>query len=122
MVEQNCVYLDADDKDQEAWHLLGTDQTGQLLAHCRIVPKGSSYPEYVSLGRVDNSSKARKMGLGRELIFQALGYCENLFGKTPVKIGAQTYLLRFYDAFGFRSVGEEYLEDGIPHISMIKEW
>ena len=118
VVEQDCPYLDADGKDQNAWHLLGYDE-GQLLAYARIVGKGVSYEKYPSIGRVVISKKARGLGYGKLLMQVSLRECERLFGKIDIKISAQTYLLKFYNELGFQEVGEGYLEDNIPHIAMI---
>ena len=118
VVEQNCPYLDADGKDQAAWHLMGFEND-DLVLHTRLLPKGISYEEYASIGRVVNHPKVRGKGAGQLLMWKSIKLCHLLFGKTPIKIGAQTYLLKFYEKFGFRSTGEEYLEDGIPHTKMI---
>lgn len=119
VVEQNCAYLDADDRDQESWHLLGRDETGRLLSYTRLLPKGVAYPDYMSIGRVVNSPSVRGKGVGRAHFDKSIALCRHLFGEGPIKIGAQRYLLQFYESFGFRSTGEEYLEDGIPHVKMI---
>lgn len=119
VVEQNCPYLDADGKDIEAWHLMGRDERGRLLAYTRLLPEGVSYPGYSSIGRVVSAPVARGTGAGRLVMQRSIDLCRHLFGPLPVKIGAQTYLLRFYESLGFRSTGEEYLEDGIPHTKMI---
>jgi len=50
---------------------------------------------------------------------RSIDMCYHLFGRQPIKIGAQTYLLKFYESFGFQSTGEAYMEDGIPHTKMI---
>lgn len=120
IVEQNCPYLDADGKDLQSWHLLGRDEAGVLLAYVRILPIGVSYPEYPSIGRVVTSPSARGKGYGKELMEVAIETLYRLFGPSPIKIGAQTYLLKFYESLGFRSTGEEYLEDGIPHTKMVR--
>lgn len=120
-VEQDCVYLDADDKDQMSWHLLGKDEDGDLVAYLRILPKGTTYENYPSLGRIVTSSKVRRKGVGKLLVTEGLRHAENLFPKTAIKISAQTYLLKFYQSFDFAPVGEGYLEDGIPHIAMLKK-
>ncbi|MDX1942446.1 MAG: GNAT family N-acetyltransferase [Saprospiraceae bacterium] len=120
VVEQNCPYLDADGKDLKGWHLTGLNSENQLIAYARLLPKGVSYPDYPSIGRIATSAKARGTGAGRALVQEALIECNRLFENEAVKIGAQLYLLKFYQSFGFESIGEEYLEDGIPHIEMIK--
>lgn len=120
VVEQDCPYLDADGKDQDSWHLLGYEDK-ELVAYTRLVPLGISYEKYPSIGRVITAQKVRGRGIGVELMEKSIQRCEDLFGKMPIKIGAQVYLLKFYNSLGFESVGDSYLEDGIPHISMIKK-
>ena len=119
VVEQNCPFLDADGKDQAAWHLLARDTEGRLVAYTRLLPKGVSYDEYASIGRVANAQKIRGTGVGKVLMQKSIEWMAQLFPNEPVKIGAQTYLLTFYSSLGFVSTGEEYLEDGIPHTIMI---
>lgn len=118
VVEQNCVFQDADDKDQNSYHLMGFDND-RLVAYTRLVPPGEIYPE-ASVGRVVTSPKVRKSGAGRELMKQSIDEVYNLFGIRPIKIGAQLYLKKFYESLGFQQIGEVYLEDGIEHIYMIK--
>jgi ElaA protein len=118
-VEQSCPYQDADDKDQQSLHLMIVDDKKRLIAYSRLMPKGLSYPEHASIGRVVTSPLVRKTGIGKLLMKKSMEQIQILFGDVPVKIGAQTYLLRFYESLGFSSTGEEYLEDGIPHTKMI---
>ena len=118
VVEQNCPYLDADDKDREAWHLMGFDKNNTLIAYTRLLPKGISYEKYASIGRVVTAPKARKIGAGKNIMKASLDWCKQLFPLSPIKISAQTYLLDFYKNLGFTPVGEGYLEDDIPHIGM----
>lgn len=120
VVEQNCPYLDADGKDPASWHLMGRDEQGRLLCYTRLLPEGVSYPGFTSIGRVVSSPAARGTGVGRALMRQSIEMCRHLFGDRPIKIGAQTYLLRFYESLGFESTGEQYLEDGIPHTKMVR--
>ena len=119
-VEQNCPYQDCDGKDLESWHLMGRDEAGKLICYTRLLPAGLAYPEYVSIGRVVTSPSARGTGVGKILLEKSIATCQQLFGNQPIKIGAQTYLLKFYESFGFQSTGEAYLEDGIPHTKMIR--
>ena len=117
VVEQNCVFQDADDKDQECFHYMGWKDS-YLSAYVRIVPPGIAY-EYPSIGRVVNSPKARGTGIGKELMHTAIIKTHELFGNTSIKIGAQLYLKKFYESLGFKQTGEIYLEDGIEHIEMM---
>ena len=121
VVEQECAYLDADGKDEGAWHLIGLDKNGKLVAYARLLPKGISYENYPSFGRVATSESIRGKGIGRELMNQVLIWMEKLFPKENIKISAQCYLDKFYKSLGFEIVGDEYLEDGIPHYPMIRK-
>jgi ElaA protein len=118
IVEQNCPYLDCDDKDQESWHLFGRDAGGKLCCYTRLLPLGLAYLDYASIGRVVSSPSVRGTGAGRVLMDKSIELCRHIFQDAPLKIGAQSYLLKFYEGFGFISTGEEYLEDGIPHTKM----
>lgn len=117
VVEQNCVFLDMDNKDQQCHHLTGWEN-GSLLGYSRIVPCGISYVES-SIGRIVSSPGARGRGIGRELMRQSIDMLYALHGRRPIRIGAQYYLKRFYESFGFVQKGEIYLEDGIEHIEML---
>jgi ElaA protein len=118
VVEQNCVFQDADDKDQSSYHLMGFNNN-KLIAYTRLVPPGKIY-EQVSIGRVVTSPSVRGSGAGKELMKQSVDAVYNLFGAQPIKLGAQLYLKQFYGLFGFEQMSDVYLEDGIEHIYMIK--
>jgi ElaA protein len=118
VVEQNCVFLDQDERDQQCYHLMGTS-ADLLAAYTRIVPPGVIYGE-ASIGRVVTSPQVRGLGAGRMLMEQSIETVYSLFGKCVIKIGAQLYLKAFYESLGFMQVGEMYLEDGIEHIYMFK--
>ncbi len=120
IVEQNCPYLDCDGKDLESYHLLCYDTEQNLVAHSRLLPEGISYKGFVSIGRVVSAESVRGKGYGKLLMEESLLQIKLLFGELPIKIGAQSYLLKFYSSFGFVSTGEEYLEDGIPHTKMVR--
>ncbi len=118
VVEQNCAYLDLDNKDQKSFHLLGYE--GEILvAYTRLLPAGISFKE-ASIGRVVTLPKARKSGFGRRLMIESITGVYRLFGPQPIRIGAQLYLKKFYASFGFEKVSDIYLEDGIEHIEMLK--
>ena len=118
VLEQECLYLDADGKDRKSFHLMGFDGN-ELMAYARIVEPGISYKE-VSIGRILSSKNARGTGAGVELMNQALTRIELMYGKVPVRISAQSYLEKFYKKFGFEPTGKEYLEDEIPHMEMLR--
>lgn len=118
VVEQNCVFLDMDNKDQGSHHLMGSHDN-ELVAYVRLLPPGLAYDE-VSIGRVVSSPKHRGSGAGRELMLTAISAAAELFGPQPIRIGAQLYLKNFYSSLGFEPQGDIYLEDGIPHVIMLK--
>jgi len=122
VVEQDCPYLDADDKDQKSYHVCGIDESNIIQAYTRLVPKGISYPNYISIGRVVNSKSIRGMGYGTILMEKSIEEAKKLWPNIPIKISAQTYLIKFYNSLGFKEIGEEYLEDDLPHIAMINDF
>lgn len=119
VVEQNCVFLDQDDKDQKCYHLL-LYSADQLVGYSRLVPAGLSYQE-MAIGRVVSSPAMRGKGVGKLVMELSIEYCHKLFEVGVIRIGAQTYALEFYGALGFVSDGEVYDEDGIEHIEMIRK-
>lgn len=118
VVEQQCAYLDADDKDPLSLHFCGWDAE-TLVAYTRLVPAGVSYPEYPSIGRVVTAPEYRGLQLGRTLMKKSIDHCIEKFGPVPIKIGAQLYLDSFYRSLGFRKTSPVYLEDNIEHIEMV---
>ena len=118
VVEQNCPYVDFDNKDKDCWHLMAWDNNSQLVAYARLCPEGVSYPKDIAIGRVLVAAKARGTGLGKLLMQQAIDYASKLWDNENIRISAQDYLLNFYSQLGFVDTGKKYLEDGIPHTEM----
>lgn len=118
VVEQNCVYPDLDDKDRHAdsYHLMGYAD-GKLAAYLRLLPAGVSYPS-ISMGRIVISSEARQFGYGHKLLEQGLSLAQQLWPDQDIEIGAQEYLIDFYQRHGFVATSDVYIEDGIPHLDM----
>jgi ElaA protein len=119
VVEQNCAYQDCDGKDLKAYHLAGWEND-TLVAYSRLLPKGVSYPDAASIGRVVTSPLYRRQNSGRQLMVNSIENIYKLFGKVPIMIGAQLYLKKFYESFSFIQTSAVYLEDGIEHITMKK--
>jgi len=117
VVEQNCVYQDADNKDPHCYHLMGL-LNNKLIAYTRLLPPGLAYTE-ASIGRVVSSPSARGGGVGRELMEKSIEQVSQLFGTFSIKIGAQLYLHNFYTSLGFQQTSTVYLEDNIEHVEMI---
>ena len=116
VVEQDCAYLDADGHDFGAMHLLG-HLDGSLVAYVRAFGPGQFYAE-ASIGRVFTSAAIRGRGHGRPLMQEAMRRVAMEWGPCPIKIAAQSHLRAYYESLGFAVCGQEYLEDGIPHLPM----
>lgn len=119
VLEQQCVFLDQDNKDQQCHHLAGRHD-GQLMAYARMVPAGLSYP-YPSIGRVVVSPAGRGKMYGVALMNKSIETIHQLYGQVSIRIGAQLYLKKFYESFGFQQSSEIYDEDGIDHLEMTRE-
>jgi ElaA protein len=123
VVEQNCVFLDMDGLDAQCLHVLGevVDQDGTVHLHAstRLVPPGLAFAE-ASIGRVVTAPAARGGGIGHALMAESVRLLERLWGPQPIRIGAQAHLEAFYNRHGFVSDNKPYVEDGIPHIEMIR--
>jgi ElaA protein len=118
VVEQNCVFLDMDNKDQASLHICGWVDN-RLVAYTRLVPAGVAYEE-ASIGRVITSPEARGTGAGRKLMEKSIQLLYDAWGRQPIRLGAQVYLKKFYESLGFEQVSDIYIEDGIPHIEMVR--
>lgn len=122
IIEQNCIYPDFDGLDQAAHHVLGWVAAGggrRLGAYLRILAPGVKYTE-MSLGRVLTTKPARGGGIGRELLAQGIAHAQRLHPGHRIRIGAQHYLERFYQGFGFATISAPYDEDGILHVDMLR--
>ena len=118
VVEQDCVYQDIDYKDQKALHVLGF-KNDKIVAYTRVFKPGD-YFKYASIGRVVVAENERKFKYGYDIMEASIKAILEFYKETTIKISAQTYLTKFYNNLGFNQIGEEYLEDGIPHIAMLK--
>jgi ElaA protein len=116
VVEQNCVYLDIDDKDQKAVHIFGI-LDGKMVAYARLFNR-NDYFQNASIGRVISHADYRAQKIGHQLMQKSIQAIEEHFGESKITISAQLYLKKFYESHGFEQTSEMYLEDDIPHIEM----
>lgn len=119
VVEQESLYRDIDGQDPEALHLLvRLKPADKLVGILRLVTD----PEAgrARIGRVVIAPEGRGSGLGRKLMWAGITKAEELVADCTIDLAAQAHLERFYQSFGFATVSEEYLEDGIPHLDMIR--
>lgn len=118
VVEQKCAYpdLDGQDLDGDTHHLMGWEDD-QLMAYLRLLDPESQGGDVV-IGRVVTAPAGRGKGLGHAMMETALKQAEKHWPQVPIYLSAQAHLQRYYGQYGFVAVGEEYLEDDIPHIGM----
>jgi ElaA protein len=117
VVEQDCVYQDIDGKDLKALHIIGKKEE-KIVAYTRCFEPGYYFTE-AAIGRVVVLASERKYSYGHAIMKASIDAIKNRFATEAIKLSAQTYLIKFYQSHGFEPVGEEYLEDGIPHIAMV---
>lgn len=122
VVEQTCYYPDLDDldRDPQVRHIFcyeGKD----MLAYCRVLPPKLVYDNASAIGRVIVSDKARGKKLGYQLMQLATDCVDELWPEQKCKISAQEHLKSFYQTMGFEQISDMYLEDGIPHIAMLRK-
>jgi ElaA protein len=118
IVEQNCPYLDVDEKDLNSFHVFGVNQKRKIIATSRVLPPGVSYSE-ASIGRVAVAIDSRGTGIGDELNRVSMEFIRNNFGDIPIRLSAQKHLTNYYNKHGFKVVSDPYDEDGIPHVEML---
>tara|TARA_B100001778_G_scaffold69512_1_gene55077 strand:+ start:611 stop:1069 length:459 start_codon:yes stop_codon:yes gene_type:complete len=116
IVEQDCPYLDADNSDQNAFHLLCYEDN-KLIAYLRAFKPGVKY-EGSSMGRIVTEINSRGLGLGKEITKEGVKFLNKEYPNQEIVISAQHRLKNFYTDLGFIPRGEVYLEDDIDHIQM----
>ncbi len=121
VIEQDCIYVDVDNIDQKSYHVIGTDNNNVIQAYTRLISPDDYFDKYSCIGRVLTSKSIREKKQGYALMQFSIKKNMELWQDFPIKISAQLYLHRFYRTLGFKKNGEEYLEDNIPHIEMIRE-
>ena len=119
VVEQDCVYQDLDNKDQISVHIF-IKEKNEIVAYTRIFKSGDYYKN-PSIGRVVVSKKNRGKELGKKIMIYSIDYIQENLKGDKIELSAQKYLDKFYKDLDFYKIGEDYLEDGIPHQRMIKE-
>jgi ElaA protein len=119
VIEQDCPYQDLDGRDKVAEHLIVVED-GVMMATLRILSPGIAYKEW-SIGRVVVDETARGTGLGHRIMEEAVRWIDSKQGsRASIKLSAQEHLRSYYERHGFEQCGEGYLEDGIPHIPMLR--
>ncbi|RLV60453.1 GNAT family N-acetyltransferase [Parashewanella curva] len=120
VVEQACPYpeLDEKDRDSNSYHIFISDENGNITAYCRVLPPGLSYPQ-ASIGRVLVAQAYRNQRLATQLMQKAIDCAKNQWPQSDIQLGAQEYLVDFYQSLGFTTNSDMYLEDGLPHRDML---
>ena len=120
VLEQKCLYQDMDNLDKKAYHIV-LEEHNEIIGYSRIINKKEYYKNFCSIGRVMVKEKERKKEIGNKLVNYSIKKTKHIFNNAPIKISAQSYLIKFYEKIGFQYKGEDYLEDGIPHCAMYLE-
>lgn len=115
IVEQNCPYQDIDDVDHNAVHIW-LEEKGNIKAYLRVFDRDETCAQ---LGRVITTERGK--GFGGQVLREGIKACRDILRKDKIYIEAQCYATGFYEKEGFAAFGEEFLEDGIPHICMMRE-
>ncbi|MDQ5766991.1 GNAT family N-acetyltransferase [Thiothrix subterranea] len=115
--EQRICCADTDLHDLHAWHVTVWHE-GKLAAYLRILDPGEKYPE-PAIGRVITTHAYRRIGLGKRIMQVAIDHCTRLYPGQAIRISAQAHLETFYTRLGFITLGEQYLEEGVPHYAML---
>ena len=119
VVEQKSWYLDADGLDSCSLHLL-VKLNDILLGYLRLLPPKVKY-DTPSIGRIAILENYRGNKIGSRLVKEGMQKRSETFSTHSLTISAQEYLIKFYEAHGFKVFGEVYDEDGIPHVQMVKD-
>lgn len=118
VIEQNCPYQDLDGLDKVCYHLLTTNQKNEVVGTARIIPPGLLYTA-AGIGRIVLDESVRGENHGHELMRQCKQFIFSIFDNYEIELSAQKHLEQYYNKHGFISTGNEYEEDGIPHVKMI---
>lgn len=116
VVEQSCYYQELDDEDKEAFHV-SIYNNGIIVAVGRIIPDLNN--REVKIGRIAVKMNQRKKGFASSMMEDMLNFISKKYVDFSVLLSAQTYLIKFYQSYGFNEIGDTYLEDGIEHINMV---
>ena len=116
VVEQCCYYQELDNEDKEAFHV-SIYNDGIIVAVGRIIP--NLHNKEVKIGRIAVKMEHRKKGLAYKIMKDIMYFISKRYKNFSVLLSAQTYLIEFYQSFGFKEIGNTYLEDGIEHINMV---
>jgi ElaA protein len=118
VVGQKIIYVDPDGEDFSALHCVGS-LDGEPVAYLRLFPEPNQANE-IKFGRVLTKNSVRSLGYGKQLIQELMDYYANHLSHFTLKCSAQLYLQKFYESLGFKTCGDVYLEENIPHVLMRK--
>ena len=112
LMEQNIVCRDFDGVDYDALHCF-LWEGNKVVAYLRAY-RGDNGE--VHIGRV--LSITHGVGLGKRLMIESMPIIKEKFGCDSISLHSQCHAEDFYKKLGFESVGEIFIEEGIPHIMM----
>lgn len=109
--------LERDEHDDSATHILAQDENGRVLGTARL----RYLEDTAKIERVAVLEEARGKGVGRGIMAFIIENAAEKGDIAKLKLGSQTHAIPFYAALGFETVGEEYMDAGIPHRDMVKD-
>ena len=115
VVEQERIYHELDAKDLEEVHVFHTNEGGEIDAYARVFVEG----EHLVFGRVVTAKSSRGKGLGGQLIREILSFCAEKWPGKEIKIEAQEQVVVLYEKYGFEAVGQPFLFESTPHLTMV---
>lgn len=111
LIEQNIHYLDMDDVDYNSLHCFLMDEN-RVVAYLRAY-YSKTEDDCVKIGRVLTLKHGN--GLGKILMAQSIPAIAEKLNCKKISMDAQRHAIGFYEKFGFKTVSDEFLEEGIVH-------
>ncbi|MGN0364735.1 MAG: GNAT family N-acetyltransferase [Suilimivivens sp.] len=114
IIEQNIHYLDIDDVDYDSLHCFFIENN-RVIAYLRAFYQNDD-KNIVKIGRVLTLKHGK--GIGNDLMIQSLQAIKEKFKCEKIIIDAQKHAVDFYEKFGFTTISNDFLEEGVIHVVM----
>lgn len=108
---------DFDDVDKNSYHIFLLEDE-KIKAYARIIPKEFSSYNDTSIGRVLVLKDARRSGVAKDMMVNAIEFVNNNLNEKHITLSSQEYIKNLYLSCGFKEISNVYDEAGIPHVKM----